>query len=48
MSIGILILTYNKGELLAKCVENVRRRTSEATREIVRVSQARRVRKFEL
>jgi GT2 family glycosyltransferase len=35
MSIAIIVLTHNKRQLLAKCVENVLLRTSEATREIV-------------
>src|SRR5918997_3766716 len=33
--IAVLVLTYNRAHLLEKCVENVLRRTSDATREIV-------------
>lgn len=33
--IAIVVLTHNRADLLAKCVENVLLRTSEATREIV-------------
>jgi GT2 family glycosyltransferase len=33
--IAIVVLTHNRAELLRKCVENVLRRTSEATSEIV-------------
>jgi len=35
MSVAIVVLTYNKRELLVKCVENVLGRTSEVTHEIV-------------
>jgi GT2 family glycosyltransferase len=33
--IAVVVLTYNRAHLLEKCVDNVLRRTSDATREIV-------------
>ena len=34
-TVAVVVLTYNRVHLLSKCVENVLRRTSRATREIV-------------